>query len=102
MWETEFAAHPLNSTRLASGACIIVLDSHHHVQSLSYPGTLLQSGHAPCQRTTMAYHGITQPPAVWDDWAPLVGALATHLVERYTLAAVRTWRFEVWNELWGE
>jgi beta-xylosidase len=39
---------------------------------------------------------------VWDDWAHLVGALATHLVERYTLADVRTWRFEVWNELWGE
>ena len=64
-------------------------------------GAAVNPGHDACRHTTMKYRGIIQAPAVWDDWRHLVGALASHLVERYTLAAVRTWRFEVWNELWG-
>jgi xylan 1,4-beta-xylosidase len=50
-------------------------------------------------------HPNTSPPkdyALWDD---MIKALATHLVERYGIAEVSTWKFEVWNEpnldFWG-
>lgn len=48
-----------------------------------------------------AYKGLTMPPANFSEWHDLVKALALHFVERYGLAVVQTWRFEVWNELWG-
>ena len=41
-----------------------------------------------------------RPPA-WEEWYDLVRALASHAVDRYGLAEVATWNFEVWNELWG-
>ena len=31
-------------------------------------------------------------------WGELVGALATHCVQRYGLGEVRQWKFEVWNQ----
>lgn len=48
-----------------------------------------------------AYKGLTMPPANFTEWHDLVKALTLHFVERYGLDAVETWRFEVWNELWG-
>eukprot|EP01006_Ploeotia_vitrea_P032182 TRINITY_DN64443_c0_g1_i1.p1 TRINITY_DN64443_c0_g1~~TRINITY_DN64443_c0_g1_i1.p1 ORF type:complete len:488 (+),score=36.52 TRINITY_DN64443_c0_g1_i1:117-1466(+) len=52
-------------------------------------------------RTVMHYKGITQPPKHWGMWYDLVHTFAAHLVDRYGLAEVQTWHFEVWNELWG-
>lgn len=49
----------------------------------------------------MHYDGIVQPPMNFSDWQDLCRALAQHLVDRYGLEEVRTWHFEVWNELWG-
>ncbi|WP_416903401.1 GH39 family glycosyl hydrolase [Micromonospora echinospora] len=49
-------------------------------------------------RTVFAFDAIISPPRDWDRWADLVRALVTHLVDRYGLAEVRRWEFEVWNE----
>ena len=45
--------------------------------------------------------GVPFPPRRWDDWRDLVAATAEHAVARYGLEEVRTWHWEVWNELWG-
>ncbi|EGB10173.1 hypothetical protein AURANDRAFT_23523 [Aureococcus anophagefferens] len=45
--------------------------------------------------------GVPFPPRRWDDWRDLVAATAAHAVDRYGLEEVQTWRWEVWNELWG-
>lgn len=37
-------------------------------------------------------------PENWDGWTDLIHALLVHLEGRYTLNAMKTWRFEVWNE----
>ena len=47
------------------------------------------------------YKGVRMPPADPQDWYALVKALAEHLVWRYGLTEVSTWKFEVWNEMWG-
>lgn len=47
------------------------------------------------------YKGVEKPPADFEEWYKLVRALAEHFVERYGIDQVSTWRFEVWNELWG-
>ena len=47
------------------------------------------------------YKGVKMPPADPQDWYALVKALAEHLVWRYGLPEVSTWKFEVWNEMWG-
>jgi xylan 1,4-beta-xylosidase len=44
------------------------------------------------------YRANISPPRDWDRWASLVRDLVGHLVERYGLAEVRRWGFEVWNE----
>lgn len=41
------------------------------------------------------------PPDNFENWYDLIKALAKHLVERYGLAEVSSWHFEVWNEMWG-
>jgi xylan 1,4-beta-xylosidase len=38
------------------------------------------------------------PPKSYDQWTDLIQSFARHLIERYTLAEVRSWNFEVWNE----
>ena len=42
------------------------------------------------------YPGVTQPPVNFEDWHNLVRATAQHAVQRYGLARVRQWKFEVW------
>lgn len=37
-------------------------------------------------------------PSSYDQWGKLVGDFARHMVDRYGIAEVRTWPFEVWNE----
>eukprot|EP00928_Gymnodinium_smaydae_P066544 TRINITY_DN49537_c0_g1_i1.p1 TRINITY_DN49537_c0_g1~~TRINITY_DN49537_c0_g1_i1.p1 ORF type:complete len:532 (-),score=72.86 TRINITY_DN49537_c0_g1_i1:69-1664(-) len=48
-----------------------------------------------------SYKGLTMTPDNYEDWYALIKALADHLVQRYGLAEVSTWHFEVWNEMWG-
>jgi xylan 1,4-beta-xylosidase len=44
------------------------------------------------------YGGNSSPPASLEDWAGFIKAFLAHLIDRYGLAAVKTWPFEVWNE----
>jgi xylan 1,4-beta-xylosidase len=48
--------------------------------------------------TVFTYRGVISPPADWQAWGRLCGALARRLIERYGVDEVRTWAFEVWNE----
>jgi xylan 1,4-beta-xylosidase len=48
--------------------------------------------------TVFHYGAIISPPKDWRRWRGLVGALAQHLVDRYGIAEVADWGFEVWNE----
>ncbi len=50
------------------------------------------------EQTVFAYRGVISPPKDWARWEELIGALVQHLVDRYGLAEVRQWPFEVWNE----
>jgi xylan 1,4-beta-xylosidase len=51
------------------------------------------------------YHPNTSPPKDYAAWDAMMKALATHLVQRYGIDEVSTWKFEVWNEpnldFWG-
>src|ERR1700751_5845213 len=44
------------------------------------------------------YHPIVSPPNDWKKWYQFIYKFAQHLVERYGLAEVADWYFEVWNE----
>merc|ERR1711935_822743 len=48
-----------------------------------------------------SYRGLAHPPDDFEDWDNLVKAMASHMVDRHGLAEVSTWKWEVWNELWG-
>jgi xylan 1,4-beta-xylosidase len=51
------------------------------------------------------YEFLNSPPKNFADWGALVKAFVRDLVDRYGLAEVRKWPFEVWNEpnlsFWG-
>jgi xylan 1,4-beta-xylosidase len=47
------------------------------------------------------YKGLIMPPKNYTQWEDLLRTLGHHLVERYGLDEVSSWRFEVWNEMWG-
>lgn len=38
------------------------------------------------------------PPNDYQEWGQLVGAFASHALDRYGLDEIRSWYFEVWNE----
>jgi xylan 1,4-beta-xylosidase len=61
---------------------------------LGFMPAALASGTATC----FHYRANVTPPADYEQWAGLIQALTHHLVQRYGLAEVRTWFFEVWNE----
>lgn len=61
---------------------------------LSFMPGALASG----TRTAFWYRGNTTPPKDMAQWSELVGALASHCVERYGMDEVLSWKFEVWNE----
>jgi xylan 1,4-beta-xylosidase len=44
------------------------------------------------------YHPNVSPPKDWKKWYQFIYKFARHLVERYGLAEVADWYFEVWNE----
>lgn len=51
------------------------------------------------------YKPIVSPPKDYKLWDDMIRALAAHLIARYGLDEVSTWKFEVWNEpnldFWG-
>ncbi len=61
---------------------------------LSFMPSALASGTSTC----FHYKANVTPPADYAEWETLIRTLTQHLVDRYGLAEVRTWFFEVWNE----
>ncbi len=59
----------------------------------------------PNQTQSFFYKPVVSPPKDYVLWEDIMRALATHLVQRYGLDEVATWKFEVWNEpnldFWG-
>jgi xylan 1,4-beta-xylosidase len=55
-------------------------------------------GLASGEQTVFWWRGNVTPPRDEREWAALVRATLTHLVDRYGLEEVRTWPVEVWNE----
>ena len=51
------------------------------------------------------YKPVVSPPKDYAAWDAMIAAFAQHLVNRYGLEEVATWKFEVWNEpnldFWG-
>ncbi len=51
------------------------------------------------------YRPVVAPPKDYKLWDDMLRAFATHLIARYGIAEVSTWKFEVWNEpnldFWG-
>jgi xylan 1,4-beta-xylosidase len=58
----------------------------------------MPSGLASGDRTVFWWHGNVTPPRSRTEWADLVRATVSHLVDRYGLDEVRGWPIEVWNE----
>jgi beta-xylosidase len=58
----------------------------------------VNSGAPACTATEFHYQGVKEQPTDWEDWYNLVHALVAHAVERYGMAEVQKWDFEVWNE----
>jgi xylan 1,4-beta-xylosidase len=44
------------------------------------------------------YKPNVSPPKEYDAWDKMIRAFAQHLIDRYGLEEVSTWKFEVWNE----
>lgn len=61
---------------------------------LSFMPTALASGN----KTVFNYKANVTPPRDYKQWTTLIQKLISHWVERYGLAEVREWFFEVWNE----
>ncbi|MEO8552500.1 MAG: glycosyl hydrolase [Kofleriaceae bacterium] len=64
------------------------------VVELSFMPSTLSSG----PDTVFHYRGNITPPKDLAQWTALIDKLVRHWVDRYGLAEVRTWMFEVWNE----
>lgn len=61
---------------------------------LSFMPSLLASG----DKVVFSYRGNVTPPKDYAAWAELIDRIVRHWVQRYGLAEVRQWFFEVWNE----
>ena len=48
--------------------------------------------------TVFTTKGHTSPPRDWAQWEAFVRESVAHAIDRYSLAVVRQWYFEVWNE----
>jgi len=79
----------------ASQICdfLLSIDMRPFVE-LSFMPTALASG----GKTVFHYRGNITPPKDYDAWETLIRKLADHWIERYGLAEVSRWFFEVWNE----
>ncbi len=58
----------------------------------------MPGGLASGNKTIFWWRGNVTPPRDYAKWGGLITALAKHWVERYGLAEVKKWYFEVWNE----
>lgn len=75
--------------------CSLVMCWSQPIVELSFmPSSLARD----TSRTIMHYKGIIAPPKDYDQWADLVKALVSSLIDRYGLTEVQSWKFEVWNE----
>src|SRR5688500_8437744 len=61
---------------------------------LSFMPKALASG----SKTVFNYKANITPPTNHKQWAALINRLVSHWVDRYGVAEVREWFFEVWNE----
>ena len=61
---------------------------------LSFMPAALASGGT----TVFRYAGNVTPPKDYAQWAALIVRLVAHWAQRYDVAEVRDWLFEVWNE----
>ncbi|MGH8415016.1 MAG: GH39 family glycosyl hydrolase [Gammaproteobacteria bacterium] len=61
---------------------------------LSFMPSALSSGN----QTVFNYRGNITPPKDYNQWSKLIDMLVRHWVSRYSIAEVRKWFFEVWNE----
>lgn len=61
---------------------------------LSFMPSTLASG----EQTVFHYKANVSPPRDLAQWAVLIRKLVSHWVDRYGIAEVRQWFFEVWNE----
>ena len=61
---------------------------------LSFMPKALASG----KKTVFNYEANVTPPRDYKKWGILINRLVSHCVDRYGLAEVREWFFEVWNE----
>jgi len=50
------------------------------------------------EETVFWWKGNITPPKDWERWEWFVEQFTRHIIERYGLAEVRRWYFEVWNE----
>jgi xylan 1,4-beta-xylosidase len=58
----------------------------------------MPSGLASGDQTVFWWRGNVTPPSSLAEWADLVRATVSHLVDRYGIEVVREWPIEVWNE----
>jgi len=65
------------------------------IVELSFMPQLLASN---ASQTVFHYQGGISPPANWSAWSTFINQFVSLLVQRYGLAEVATWKFEVWNE----
>jgi len=61
---------------------------------LSFMPAALASGN----RTVFSYEANVTPPRDFKQWANLINRMVSHWADRYGVAEVREWFFEVWNE----
>jgi len=61
---------------------------------LSFMPKALASG----KKTVFNYKANVTPPRDYKQWSRLINRLVTHWIDRYGVAEVREWFFEVWNE----
>jgi xylan 1,4-beta-xylosidase len=61
---------------------------------LTFMPTALASG----QKTIFWWKGNITPPKSYEKYSDLIFEMTKHFTERYGKTAVKTWRFEVWNE----
>lgn len=66
----------------------------HPFVELSFMPTVLASG----GKTVFHYRGNVTPPEDYKQWSALIKTLVLHWQERYGIADMKKWRFEVWNE----
>lgn len=81
-WDYQVALGVAPVVELSFMPCLIAAPSSPPAMEVAYPGP----------------HGAecNSPPKQWDEWYDLIHALASHAVERYGLAVVKLWHFEVW------